>query len=508
MNIAMSVLAFILLKIGVAQSFRSLGVVGHRHQRIRNGSFVSAGRSFTTHFKDLARANRDTMSPASRLEASKSSSESMPPAKGFEPVWVQLFIRGEVVGIPQCLSFGTQSQRTMASLSRLVKKECSDDLVGIPATRLEIHDSKDQHFLTVLDPSDLVSDLYGGDSPHRPILVNAIQNKRRKPSSTAPPPSLDSVWVQLYMNNEAVGDVARVPLPKDAEIWQLRPSLQAKFQNTLAETYTETSPETVYLNVYAHYDRECINSLPSESPVRVNGVAQYGGDSMYRPITVRATRNPESTLKVHSSFDIFVCLNNVFSSLPGHERLRATKEPPLPPDVERFAWHDYDFANFAKVARDIYYTRVDVESDEIVDNSATWARSPPLDNFAISLIGHERALLAMEQLLQIEGLEKTVDRCTMVDHCTARHLGAGVVALELSNNPLEDLATLDSTGTVVLSQVNHRYIVRKAIEGLKTRYSVMVIGHPGKGCKWVDGTSINWTQSSSSHCSACAAIQE
>jgi hypothetical protein len=55
---------------------------------------------------------------------------------------------------------------------------------------------------------------------------------------------------------------------------------------------------------------------------------------------------------------------------------------------------------------------VDAENDEIVDDSATWARCPPLDDFAVSLIGHEKALQSMKQLLQIEGMEKTVDRCT------------------------------------------------------------------------------------------------
>jgi hypothetical protein len=134
--------------------------------------------------------------------------------------------------------------------------------------------------------------------------VNAVQSKRRKvsPENAAPPESLDSVWVQLYMNNEAVGDVARVPLPKDGYIWQLRSPLQTKFQNTLAETYISGSSEIVYTKEYAHFDRECINYLESSSPVCVDGVARYGGDSMYKPIIVRATRNPKSTLKVALSF--------------------------------------------------------------------------------------------------------------------------------------------------------------------------------------------------------------
>jgi hypothetical protein len=123
---------------------------------------------------------------------------------------------------------------------------------------------------------------------------------------------------------------------------------------------------------------------------------------------------------------------------------------------------------------------VDVDEEEIIDRRAEWTRSALLDNFAVSLVGHEKALQEMEQLLEEEGTEKTVDRCTVVDNCRARHLGAGVVALELPSNSLEDLAILDSTGTAVLSQVNHRHIVQQVVHVLKAGYSVMVIGQPGK----------------------------
>jgi hypothetical protein len=167
LTMKIKVSAFAYIRLGVTSSFTSLAAVGRRHGQIRAVSTFS--RSFgcsSTLFETPTSAIRDEMSPVSSLEAGKSSSEGMVlPAKGLESVWVKLSINGHVVEFQKHLTFGERYPRTMASLASRVKKDWSEDLVGISAARLHMHVSKDQEFLTVLDPSDIVSDVYGGETP-------------------------------------------------------------------------------------------------------------------------------------------------------------------------------------------------------------------------------------------------------------------------------------------------------------------------------------------------------
>jgi hypothetical protein len=158
----------------------------------------------------------------------------------------------------------------------------------------------------------------------------------------------------------------------------------------------------------------------------------------------------------------------------------------LPPDVEPWgqATDDtIDFADFTKAAKDVFYNFVDPSTDIVIGDYATntWKRNPKLEKFAVSLIGHQKALEKLQgRLNDSSTLEIAKEEETeVVDGCTARHLGAGVIALELPSNPIE-VKDVREVGADVFSRKNFRHIVGKTVDILKSGNSVYVIGQPGK----------------------------
>jgi hypothetical protein len=158
----------------------------------------------------------------------------------------------------------------------------------------------------------------------------------------------------------------------------------------------------------------------------------------------------------------------------------------LPPDVEPWgqATDDtIDFADFSKAAKDVFYNFVGPSKETIIGDYAsnTWKRSPKLEKFAVSLVGHQKALEKLQgRINDSSTLENAKeDETEVVDGCTARHLGAGVIALELTSNPIEE-KDVRELGADVLSRKNFRHIVGKTVDILKSGDSVFVIGQPGK----------------------------
>jgi hypothetical protein len=140
-----------------------------------------------------------------------------------------------------------------------------------------------------------------------------------------------------------------------------------------------------------------------------------------------------------------------------------------------------DFADFVKVSNDVFYNFSDPSMEKIIGDEITWTRDTDLDDFAASLISHQKALEKLQVWIESSSrLENAKgDEIEVVDGCTARHLGAGVIAMELAKNPVEN-KDVAKTGATVLSRSNARLIVKKTIDILKTGDSVFVIGQPGE----------------------------
>jgi hypothetical protein len=138
------------------------------------------------------------------------------------------------------------------------------------------------------------------------------------------------------------------------------------------------------------------------------------------------------------------------------------------------------FADFTNAASDVFYNFVEPSTEKIIGDTVEWERSTKLDEFAVSLIRHQKALEKLQVRMNDSDLLVAEENETeVVDGCTARHLGAGVIALELPENPVED-EDVSKAGATVLSRSNIRSIVKKTIDILKSGDSVFLIGQPGK----------------------------
>jgi hypothetical protein len=158
----------------------------------------------------------------------------------------------------------------------------------------------------------------------------------------------------------------------------------------------------------------------------------------------------------------------------------------LPPDVESWgtaSYSDVDFSDFAKASRDVYYNFVSPFTERLIDDDGPmWTRFRDLDGFAASLVGHHKAMEKLQVRVDSSNTWDNAmkDETHVVDGCTARHLGAGVIALELPSNPIDREAARRYTGPVVLSRRNSREIVVKTIDLLGAGYSAYVIGKAGE----------------------------
>jgi hypothetical protein len=156
----------------------------------------------------------------------------------------------------------------------------------------------------------------------------------------------------------------------------------------------------------------------------------------------------------------------------------------LPPDVEKWGLATLDttdFADFTKTSKDVFFNFVDPSTEQIIGDRGKWERSTKFDDFAVSLIAHQKALEKLQVRIDGSNMSENAkeDETEVVDGCIARHLGAGVIALELPKNPMDDEDS-SKDDTTVLSCSNMRSIVKKTIEILKLGDSVFVIGQPGK----------------------------
>jgi hypothetical protein len=101
--------------------------------------------------------------------SASSSPEDDP--KPLNSVWVQLYVDGEKVGSPAKLKL--ERGGDVFDLATAVKQVCSDDLVGISASRLEVYKSNADPSVPMLDPGEIVTDTFGGTDSKSPIRVMA-----------------------------------------------------------------------------------------------------------------------------------------------------------------------------------------------------------------------------------------------------------------------------------------------------------------------------------------------